>query len=346
VGALADAALGVARIGVDATSVAPEGKGISRVQRRTVEALSALGSHDLVVFARHPAELPGALPVTERPALAWEQRGLPRAVRRHRLDAMLTWTERLPLAGAGRYLVWLFEPPTHRIRQNRISGAGAYQRASDLVTLALWRRSLRRAALVLAGSLATARAVGVPARVLYPGSDPEFAPGPGRDGRYVLHIGSSDPRDDTETALAAFAAAGLPGDVRLLVAGGYRGPARERVEYLGRVTDAELLALYRGALAYLDTSLYEGFGFQVLEAMACGAPVVATSVTSIPEIAGDAALLRAAGRPDELGEALRRVVEDETLAAELRRRGPERAAAFSWETTASTLAEAVDEVLA
>jgi glycosyltransferase involved in cell wall biosynthesis len=335
----------MARLGIDATSVAPDGKGISRVQRRTVEALAALGRHELVVFARHPQELPGSVAVTERPALVWEQRGLPRAYRRHRLDAMVTWTERLPLAGGGRYVVWLFEPPTHRIRQNRLAHAGLYQRASDIVTLALWKRSLRRAALVLTGSRATADVVG-PARVLYPGCDPQFSPGPGRDGRYVLHIGSRDPRDDTPTALAAFARARLPDGVRLLVPGGYRGPAMERVEYLGRVSDDELVGLYRGAAAYLDTSLYEGFGFQVLEAMACGAPVVATRVTSIPEITGDAAVLCPPGDPVSLADALERVVGDATLAERLRAAGTARAGEFTWERTAAVLDDAVAELLA
>ncbi|MGH3131720.1 MAG: glycosyltransferase, partial [Gaiellaceae bacterium] len=309
------------RLGIDATSVVPEGKGIARVQRRTVEALSALGRHELVVFTRHPEELPGSVAVTEHRALAWEQRGLPRAVRRHGLDAVLTWTERLPLASGGRYLVWLFEPPTYRIRQNRIARAGSYQRGSDLVTQAIWRRSLRRAALVFTGSQATADAVPVPARVLYPGLDPEFTPGEGREGRYVFHIASPDPRDDHETALAAFALARAHvGDVRLLVAGGLHGPGGEGVEYLGRVSDQELVRLYRGAAAFLDTSLYEGFGFQVLEAMGCGAPVVATSVTSIPEIVGEAGLLCPPRSAGALGDMLARVLEDGTLADRLRAR--------------------------
>ena len=334
------------RLGIDATSIAPHGKGISRVQRGTVAALQALGRHELVVFARHPDELPGSVPVTERPALAWEQLGLPRAVRRHRLDAMLTWTERLPLAGGGRYLVWLFEPPTHRIRQNRFSGSGLYQRASDAVTLAIWKRSLRRAALVLAGSRATADAIGVPARVLYPGRDSEFAPGPGCEGDYVLHIGSNDPRDDTATALDAFARARLSDSVRLLVAGGYRGSERERVEYLGRVSDAELVALYQGASTYLDTSLYEGFGFQVLEAMACGTPVVATGVTSIPEIVDDAGLLCPPGDAAALADALERVLGEPGLAGRLRSAGLARADDFSWDATAAGVDEAVAEALA
>ena len=334
------------RLGVDATSVAPEGKGIARVQRRTVEALRRLGRHELVVFARHPEELTGAVAVTDSRALHWEQRGLPRAVREHGLDAMLTWTERLPLLGRGRYLVWLFEPPGHRVRQNRLIGAGAYQRTSDLITLALWRRSLRRAALVLTGSEATRRALPVEARTLYPGVDPQFVPGAGPDGRYVFHIASSDPRDDHETALAAFALARREvGEVRLLVAGGLRGPGGAGVEYLGRVSEAELVRLYQGAAAYLDTSLYEGFGFQVLEAMACGAPVVATNVTSIPEIVGDAALLGPAGSSGRLGELLVRVLEDQTLAGRLRERGLARAHAFNWERTARELADAVDEAV-
>lgn len=341
----------MARLGIDATSVVPEGKGIARVQRRTVEALAALGRHELVVFARHPEELSRAVRVADCPALRWEQLGLPRAFREHRLEALLTWTERLPVRGGGHYVVWLFEPPTHRIRQNRLAGAGAYQRASDVVTRALWKRSIRRAALVLTGSNATRdeiRDVAPRARTLYPGLDAAFSPGPGGgQSRYVLHIASSDPRDDTETALAAFAEARrrLGSDVGLLVAGG-RQVEGEGVVSLGRVSDAELVELYRGAAAYLDCSLYEGFGYQVLEAMACGAPVVATRVTSIPEIVGEAGLLCEPRSPRDLADALVRVLADEALAADLRRRGGERAAQFSWERTARDLADAVDEVVA
>jgi glycosyltransferase involved in cell wall biosynthesis len=329
-------------LGIDATSVAPGAKGIARVQRGTVEALAREGRHELVVFARPGHGLGSGSNLTPRlvrtrPTLAWEQVGLARAVREHRLDALLTWTERLPLAGRGRFVVWLFEPPTHRIRHNREVGAGAWQRGSDLVTLALWRRSLRRAALVLTGSQATADAIPVPARVLYPGLEPAFSPGAGRHDGYVLALLSDDPRDDPETVLAAVGASGR----RLLVAGGYRGPAREGVEYLGRVGDDDLLALYRGAAAYVDASLYEGFGFQVLEAMACGTPVVATSVTSVPEVTAGAAALVPPRSPELMAEALERVVADP---AEWRRRGLERAAEFTWERTAWELSDALEAV--
>ena len=330
----------MARLGVDATSVAPEGKGIARVQRHTVEALRQLGRHELVVFARHPDQFVAqSHKVDWRPALAWEQVGLPRAYRRHRLDALLTWSERLPLAGGGRFLVWLFEPPTHRIATNRATGAGAYQRASDLVTGALWRRSLRRAALVLTGSDATRDALDVHARTLYPGLDPRFSPGNTPAGRrYVFHIASGDPREDTDAALRAFAQL----DVSVRVAGGGVGPPQPNVEYLGRVSDQELVELYRGAAAHVDTSRYEGFGYQVLEAMACGTPVVATGGTSIPEIVGDAGIVCT---PAQLAEELRRVLDDDALAADLRRRGLERAAQFTWDRVASEIADAVDELV-
>ena len=337
----------MARIGIDATSVAPEGKGISRVQRGTVEALRALGRHELVVFARHPEQLPhvDAILVSERPTLLWEQRGLARAVREHRLDAMLTWTERLPLRkGGARFVVWLFEPPSHRMQANRRVRARPWQLGSDLVTAALWRRSLRRAAVVLTGSQATADAIRdvVRARPLYPGLEPRFRPGP-REERdsYVLHIGSNDPRDDTATAIRAANGAGA----RLVVAGGWNGPAPDGVELVGRVSDERLVELYQGAAVFLDTSLYEGFGYQVLEAMACGTPVVASSATSLPELVGDAGLLCPPGDAAAFADALKRLLGDPLLRAQLRGRGIVRAREFTWDRTAHALDAALAEAL-
>jgi glycosyltransferase involved in cell wall biosynthesis len=281
--------------------------------------------------------------VAIRPTLAWEQLGLARAARE--VDVMLTWTERLPLVGGGRFVVWLFEPPSHRIEQNRRTGAGAWQRGSDLVTSALWRRSLRRARVVLTGSGATAtaiREVAPGARAVYPGLEPVFSPDDdeverGRDA-YALHLGSGDPRDDTPTAIEAARLAG----VRLVVAGGY-ARAAEGVEVRGRVSDEELAGLYRGAAVYLDTSLYEGFGYQVLEAMASGTPVVASETTSLPELIGDAGVLCPPGDADAFAAGIHRAL---TEREELRRRGLERAGRFSWERTAEALAEAVAEAAA
>ena len=335
-------------IALDATAVSPEGKGISRVMRGTAEALAARGA-DVVALVRPGVELDAPVEVVgARPAVLWEQVGLARAGRR--FDAVLTPTERLPVAGRGRFVVWLYETPARRLAQSRC----AYQRGSDLVTRALWRRSLRRAAAVVAGSEATARELeealpGLGVRVIYPGLDPEFSPGPGAGGApYVFHLGSSDPRDNTETVLRAVALARQQVPVRLVVGGAVPRKALERLgveaEYTGRVSDEELVRLYRGAAAYLDASLFEGFGYQALEAMACGAPVVGSSATSIPEVVGDAGLLADPRDPQALAAALARVLQEPGLSGELRRRGVKRAQEFTWERTAAAFAELLEQV--
>src|SRR5581483_11384810 len=127
-------------IAVDATSISARGKGLSRVQRETVRALAALGRHELVAYVGEDVELEvPTVRVRRRPALLWEQVGLLRAARD--ADVVLTWTDRLPLRGGGRFVVWLFEVPTRRIALNRQRGAGLYQRASDGPTGLLWRPS-------------------------------------------------------------------------------------------------------------------------------------------------------------------------------------------------------------
>jgi glycosyltransferase involved in cell wall biosynthesis len=222
--------------------------------------------------------------------------------------------------------------------------ARPWQLGSDLVTAALWRRSLRRAAVVLTGSQATADEIRdvVPARPLYPGLEPRFRPGPSEErDPYVLHIGSNDPRDDTATALRAANGAGA----RLVVAGGWNGPATEGVELVGRVSDERLVELYQGAAVFLDTSLYEGFGYQVLEAMACGTPVVASRATSLPELVGDAGLLCPPGDAAAFADALKRLLGDPSRRAQLRERGIGRAREFTWDRTAHALDAALTEAL-
>jgi glycosyltransferase involved in cell wall biosynthesis len=334
-------AAGLLRIGVDATMVSPAGKGHARTQRHAVEALARRRELELVAWVRS-AEASVLLPVEtrivrERPSILWEQAGLP--LRARRVDAILTWADRLAFLPRPPTVVWLFESPVHRIEQNRLSGAGSYQRAADALTSALWRPSLRRAAHVCFGSRATADEVlaELPelegrSSVVYPGLAPGFGPGPGPDrDRYVLHLGSRDPRDNTQAAIEACRRAGVD-----LVVVGDAG--------IGRVSDEELLDLYRGASAYLDPSLYEGFGYGVLEAMACGAPVVASDRTSIPEVVGDAGLLCDPESPEELAAALRRVLEEPGLADELRRRGLARAAKFTWEAAGTALGAALEQV--
>ena len=103
-----------------------------------------------------------------------------------------------------------------------------------------------------------------------------------------------------------------------------------QVRFLGYRPGRDLPALYRGAACLLFPSLFEGFGMPVLEAMASGCPVVCSNTTSLPEIAGDAALLVDPGDPEALAAAVHQLLTDPDLRAELIARGLERAAAFSW----------------
>jgi len=177
---------------------------------------------------------------------------------------------------------------------------------------------------------------------------------------YLLFVGTFEPRKNVAGLLTAYRLLldREPGAPRLVISG-RRGwlfdetPAqidrlglRERIVFLDAPSDADLVALYNGATALALPSYYEGFGLPVLEAMACGAPVVISDRGSLPEIAGDAALVVNPDDPDALATALRRVSLDVDLRAELRRKGLTRAAEFSWERCARETLAAYDRVLA
>ena len=119
----------------------------------------------------------------------------------------------------------------------------------------------------------------------------------------------------------------------------------QQVRFLERVSTHELVALFNAASLFVFPSLQEGFGLPLLEAMACGAPVVAADNSSIPEIAGDAALLVDAQDDESMAASMRRVLTVGTLGASLVRKGLERAAGFSWERCARETISAYARVL-
>lgn len=178
------------------------------------------------------------------------------------------------------------------------------------------------------------------------GIDPAFGPARsaadegGRD--YVLFVGAIQARKDPLAALAAAQEVGLP----LVVAGPEREPAlareleRRGADLRGYVEKDGLAELYRGAAALVLPSRYEGFGLPVLEAMACGTPVVANPDPAIQEVAGDAALY---AEPAELADAIRRAIE---VRGHLVAAGFARAARFSWDETARLTLEAYRRALA
>jgi glycosyltransferase involved in cell wall biosynthesis len=125
-----------------------------------------------------------------------------------------------------------------------------------------------------------------------------------------------------------------------------RGARTDGVELLGFVPDRDLFALYETARLLLYPSLQEGFGLPVLEAMACGCPVITANTSSLPEVAGDAAILADPSDAPRLAEAIQKLLTDDGLARELSRKGLERAALFSWERCARETVEVYRAVLA
>jgi len=176
--------------------------------------------------------------------------------------------------------------------------------------------------------------------------------------RYLLFVGTIEPRKNLTRLLSGFEAIHADGLTNGLVIVGKRGwlyddffsrleqsPARAAVILPGYVPDEDLPAIYAGAQVLVLPSLYEGFGLPVLEAMACGTPVTCSDTSSLPEIAGDAALHFDPDSIESLTDALRRLLSDTDLHAALRQRGFEQAAKFSWDQVAAETEAVYDAVL-
>ena len=164
---------------------------------------------------------------------------------------------------------------------------------------------------------------------------------------YILAVGNLQPRKNLLRLVEAVAQ--LPAwasDLKLAVVGKaqwkeseiYRMVTelglRDRVVFTGYVSDEDLALLYHGSLALVYPSLYEGFGLPILEAMACGTPVICSNTSSMPEVAGDAAIMIDPLNVGELADAIGSVVESNSLREHLRHLGFARAASFSWLKTA------------
>jgi len=356
---------------VDATAIPRNRGGVGRYLEHLIPALDRLDVRLSVVCQGHDvgwlqAAAPGAIvrastiASRSRPVrLAWEQVGLPRLARRIGASVIFSPHYTMPLLSSIPTVVTLHDATFFSHPQLHSKEKGFFFR--------WWsKRSLARAAACIVPSQATRDELltwAKPARdtmsVAYHGVDLEQFHSPSAaelaaagalvDGspRWIAFLGTLEPRKNVGNLVRAFSTLALRpdgGDLQLALAGG-RGwdteldalidssPVRDRIRRLGFVDDDALAGLLGGAQMVVYPSLGEGFGLPVLEAMACGAPVVTTNLLALPEVGGDVAVY---SEPDaaSLTSAIAGLLADAPQRAERSRRGIERAHEFTWAASA------------
>jgi glycosyltransferase involved in cell wall biosynthesis len=368
------------RIGIDASRATQRRRtGTEAYAYYLIQALIPLAEahgHRLrLYFNRPPApDLFAASPAVERRVIPlarlWTHLRLAAELWRQPPDVFFTPAHVIPLSYLGPSLAtvhdlgYLAFPGAHTRRQL------AYLRWSTA-------HNARRSRLVIADSGATrddlAAHLGIDTgkiKVIYPGADPLLAPVTNEaelarvsdkyrlQPPYLLAIGTLQPRKNLERLVAAFAASKVAAQLVLAGQRGWRAASilsavqhnqgqlvggQPTIMLPGYVADEDKAALISGAQALLFPSLYEGFGFPVLEGNACGTPVMAAAASSLPEVAGEAALLVDPLDTVALAKGIQRITSDQDLRAQLVRAGYENVKRFNWAEAAGQLMTALEQ---
>ncbi len=362
------------RIGIDYTAAVRQGAGIGRYTRGLVRALAEMDQQNRYVLFSAGRDRQGgwpanfalrSVPLTDRHlSILWQRLRLPIPIE--------LVTGRLDILHSPDFVL----PPTlarHKVLTvHDLSFMRCPECSSPALLEYLMRsvpRSVARAHLILADSQSTRRdlldLLDVPperVEVLYAGVEPRYAPQEAAAAQaaarkyglaqpFILGLGTLQPRKNFARLIRAYHLLRQRHHVpHQLVIGGGRGwlyedidatiaelGLAEQVRLVGFVDDADLPALYAGADLFAFPSLYEGFGIPILEAMGCGTPVVTADNSSLPEVAGDAALLVDPLDIEALADALWRVIDDGALRQTLVQRGYQQVQRYTWRAAAETL---------
>jgi glycosyltransferase involved in cell wall biosynthesis len=302
-----------------------------------------------------------------------EQLSIPATLRRERVDVFHAPHYVLPVL-TGRRSVVTIHDCIHLMFPQYLPNRAAYGYARASIWSAA-RRSSRILTVSESSKRDILRFFDVPAAkidVIYNAIDDRFNLQPPEEemvrvreryqlhGDFVLYAGNVKPHKNLERLIEAFHLVRRGGltDVKLVIIGDevskyaelrravHRHNLHKYVRFLGYMPDETLAVLYRLAAVFVFPSLYEGFGLPPLEAMASGAPVVTSNVSSLPEVAGDAALLVDPYDPQSIADGIRRILTEPDLRQTLRARGFQRAGEFSWEQSVRRVRDIYREVAA
>jgi glycosyltransferase involved in cell wall biosynthesis len=373
------------KIGIDYTAAVHQSAGIGRYTREMVQALAAEPTFSPHYYLFAAAAREGSLPPLPGENFTWRptrltERWLARLWYRLQLPLPVeTWTGSLHLLHAPDFIL----PPVRRTTRTIVTIHDlSFVREPDSIMpgmsdhLNTWvPRSVAQADCVIAVSEATCRDLvelyqtpPEKIRILYHGVTANFKPvtDPARlqairqkyrlgQKPLVLSIGTIQPRKNYQRLIQAFAQ--VKREAALVIAGGAgwknesifaeveKQQMADRVYFPGFVEDTDLPALYSTAAVFVYPSLYEGFGLPILEAMACGVPVIASNRSSLPEVTGDAGLLVDPHDVAAIATAMTRLLEDYPLRQQLSAAGLKRAAQFTWSGMAAQLVDIYRQLL-
>ncbi len=335
------------RVALDATPLTLSSGGLARYTAELSLALAHEFSDDeFSLISDQPFRMPPEAPCNLRaglpPSNARERRwwlwGANRESTRakahvfHGTNFEVPYLPRLPVVMTLHDLSPWLNPDWHR-DASRVRGRTPYLIGLGTATMIITPSTAIRREAIERFQVSPGRIVAVPlAAAAY------FQPVPSpQNAKYFLYVGTLEPRKNLATLLAAWREVRRGCEVDLVVAGRRRAdftemPAEPGLRILGEVSDADLPALYSGALALVYPSHYEGFGLPVLEAMQCGACVIVSRDPAIHEVAGEAAIYAESVR--EIAQAMQGILDNPERAAILRAQSIARARTFSWGRTA------------
>lgn len=360
------------RIGIDATALPPQPVGAGNYIIQLIRALVALdGEDELVIFVqdmgRSLIDIPGSRQVEwviladRNPGtrLIWEQTFFPQLIRRSRVDLMhaLHYTRpiKLPCSSVVTFhdMTFFLYPQLHTLSKRLFFPIAIRASARKADALIAVSESTRQDAI---------RLLNIPANKISTtqlGVDPSFRPITDRTEKrkivekydlpekFILYVGLVEPRKNLPLLIRAYKKLVDNGVKHNLVLVGRYGwmfeevlqqinvlNLEDKVFLAGYVPQADLPLVYNLSSLFVYPTIYEGFGLPVLEAMACGIPVITTEVSSLPEIVGEAGVLVPVNDEQALYLAMDRVLKDPELYRDLTSKGPKRAAKFSWQRTA------------